>query len=67
MIASRKVGPRSGFVKATFSLAPEQLAELLKEAKARADRLGTFRPDASEVVRDVLAGWLKTKCDRGEG
>ncbi len=67
MIASRKVGPRSGFVRATFSLAPEQLDAVLNEAKARADAAGRFQPDASEVVRDVLAGWVKNQAKRREG
>lgn len=65
MIEGRKVGPRSGYVKATFSLTPSQLQMLLTEAKGRAERAGRFRPDASELVREVLDAWIGRR-DRRE-
>ncbi|MGC3998089.1 MAG: hypothetical protein QM767_11600 [Anaeromyxobacter sp.] len=59
--ASGKVGPRSGFVKATFSLLPEQLAAVVTEAQDRAQERGVVRADASEVVREALEAWSKQK------
>ena len=56
---SRKVGPKSGMVKATFSLEPEQLAALLAEAQRRAQERGAMRSDTSEVVRELMAAWMK--------
>ncbi len=58
MRTARKVGPRSGFVKATFSLEPEQLAGVVAEANRRAVERGAMRSDASEVVREALVAWL---------
>jgi carbamoylphosphate synthase large subunit len=58
MRATRKVGARSGFVKATFSLDPEQLAGVVAEANRRALARGAMRSDASEVVREAIVAWL---------
>jgi len=60
-VAQRKVGPRSGYVKAMFSIAPDQLAALQAEAMKRAQDRGTMRPDASELVREALAAWMKRR------
>lgn len=57
--AGRRVGPRSGYVKATFSLEPAQLAAVFGEAVKRMGASGAGRPDASAVVREALAAWLK--------
>jgi hypothetical protein len=53
-----KIGPRSGFIKATFSLEPEQLAAVVGEAQRRAGAAGRIRADASEVVREALDAWI---------
>ncbi len=53
------VGPRSGFIKATFSIEPGQMEAVRLAAKKRADASGRFRPDASEIVREALALWMK--------
>jgi hypothetical protein len=58
MKAARKVGPRSGFIKATFSLEPEHLAGIVEEANRRARERGAMRADASEVVREAIVAWL---------
>lgn len=58
----RKVGPRSGFVKATFSLEPEQLAGVVAEASRRATERGAMRSDASEVVREAIDEWRKRRA-----
>lgn len=55
---ARKVGPRSGLTRATFSIELEQLAALQAEAMKRAQDRGSLKPDASEVVREALAAWL---------
>lgn len=64
MKARGKIGPRSGFVKATFSLQPEQLAALVTEAQKRArpgrdprrrkrgGARGARRVDEAEAVRE---------------
>lgn len=56
--AGRKVGRRSGYIKATFSIEPEQLAAVVSEARRRADTEGAIRADASAVVREALAAWI---------
>lgn len=55
----RKVGPRSGFLKVTLSLRPEQLTALVGAARRRADERGAIRADASEVAREAIDAWLK--------
>lgn len=59
--ASPKIGPRSGFLKATFSVTPEQLAAVVTEAQRRAQDRGVVRADASAVVREALDTWMKRK------
>jgi hypothetical protein len=55
----RRVGPKSGLVRVMFSIAPEQADALQIEAFRRAEARGSFKPDASEVVREALAAWMK--------
>jgi hypothetical protein len=66
-----QVGPRSplykGLVKATFSIRPEQLVALRKEARRRADAAGTYRADASEVVREAVDLWLRDRDQQPRG
>lgn len=57
----RKVGRRSGLTRATFSIAPDQLGVLQAEAMERAKARGSFKPDASEVLREALAEWIKRR------
>ncbi len=57
-------GPRrsplyKGLAKATFSIRPDQLAAIRGEARRRADLAGSYRADASEVVREAIDSWLK--------
>ena len=56
-----RIGKRTGFTKATFSIEREQLAALVAEARKRADAAGVIRADASEVVREALAAWMKAR------
>jgi hypothetical protein len=56
--ARGKIGKRSGFVKATFSVEPEQLASVVTEAQRRAQERGVIRADASAVVREALDAWI---------
>jgi hypothetical protein len=55
---AKRVGPRSGFVKAIFSVEPEQLTAIRAEAMRRAQEAGSIRPDVSAIVRDALTQWL---------
>lgn len=58
--ASWRVGKRSGLFKATFSIEREQLDALRDEADRR--RMpGALRSDTSEVLREMLAAWLKKR------
>jgi hypothetical protein len=58
---AKRIGPRSGFVKAIFSVEPAQLQALRGEALRRAQAAGSIRPDVSELVREAVAAWLKTR------
>lgn len=50
---------KGGLVKATFSIKPEHLEALRKEAFARAGRNGLLRSDAGEVLREILDAWVR--------
>lgn len=52
--AGKKVSPRSGHVRLTVALTPEQLRWLLEEATRRGVESGAFRPDVSAVVREAV-------------
>lgn len=58
VMEGRQVGPRSGYVKATFSVEPDQLLALQEESFQRAKGR---RPDMGEIVREVLAAWMKKR------
>ncbi len=60
-VPGRKVGPRSGLTRATFSIELEQLAALQVEATKRMRERGSLKPDASEVVREALEAWMKRR------
>ncbi len=44
--------------KVMYRLRPDQIRALRVEASRRADKIGSGRPDASEVLREVLDGEL---------
>lgn len=43
-------------------LEPTQIAALKAEALRRATERGSMKPDASELVREALASWLKKQA-----
>ncbi len=53
-----KVGPRSGYTKAIYSLEPGQVEALRAEAIRRTDPSRSGRPDASVLVREAVREWL---------
>ncbi len=57
--------PPLGRIKAMFSIEPEQLAALRREAFRRAASEPRGRPDVSAVVREVLAGWMRESPKKG--
>ncbi len=48
-----------GNVKVTFTITPDQERALREEAFRRAASRGLARPDAGEIVRELLADWLR--------
>lgn len=65
-MATRTGAPRArtrkkGLEKAMFRLEPEQLEALRREALRRAAERGSMKPDASEVVREAVAAWMKRR------
>jgi hypothetical protein len=57
--ATTRTAARARLVKATFSIAPDQLAAVVAEARRRALQRGTARADAGQVVREALDQWMK--------
>lgn len=53
--------PTKDLVKGQWSLAPTHVAALRAEAMKRALAKGSGKPDASEVLREVLDAWLKKR------
>jgi hypothetical protein len=49
---------KKGLEKVMYRLEPRQIAALRSEAFRRAQERSTGRPDASEVLREVLDAWL---------
>jgi hypothetical protein len=54
-------GKKKGFSKATFSMDPEQLVGLRREAARRMVERGAGRVDASELVREAVGAWLRKR------
>lgn len=52
-------GMRKGLVKAIFSMDPTDLERLRREAARRMVERRAGRVDASELVREAVALWLK--------
>jgi hypothetical protein len=48
-----------GLEKAMFRLEPQQLSALRREALRRATERASMKPDASEIVREAVAEWLR--------
>lgn len=48
-------------VKGQWSLSPEHVRALRAEAMKRAEARNSGKPDASEVLREVLDAWLKRR------
>ncbi len=44
-----------------FRLEGEQLEALRREALRRAGERGSMKPDASELVREAVAEWLRRR------
>ncbi len=59
-----KVGPKSGLVKTTVYLRPDQLKRLHDEARRRAFAAGQLRPDASAVLRETIDAGLAKQAKR---
>ena len=49
----------AGFKGVMYRMAPYQVTALRAEAFKRAEKAGSGRPDASEVVREIVDGWIK--------
>lgn len=66
MTGKKKPGNRpnprkKGLEKVMFRLEPEQLQALRREAIKLAAKRGSMKPDASELVREALAAWLRRR------
>ncbi len=54
--------PRAkGLKPVVVRLEPAQVAALKAEALRRAKERGSMKPDASELVREALAAWLRKR------
>jgi hypothetical protein len=53
--------PTKDLIKGQWSLSPEHVKALRAEAMRRAMAKGSGKPDASEVLREVLDAWLKRR------
>jgi hypothetical protein len=47
-----------------MTLDPEQLAALRAEAVRRAAARKSARPDASEVLREIVAAWMRKRATK---
>ncbi len=57
---AKPVNPRKKGLKAvTYRMEPAQIDALQREALKRAQERGSFKPDASELVREGVAEWLR--------
>src|SRR6266540_3906534 len=54
-------GRKKGFVKMMYRMHPRQVAALRAEAFRRAEKLTVGRPDASEVLREIVDAWLEKR------
>jgi len=60
-------GRKRGFVKVMYRLRAEQIEAVRTEAFARAKERRVGMADGSEVVREILDGWLKARSKRAAG
>ncbi len=59
VVEAKPVNPRKkGLKPAVYRMRPEQIESLQTLAKKRADERGSFKPDASELVREAVDAWL---------
>lgn len=58
----KPTNPRAkGLKPVVVRLEPAQIAVLKAEALRRANERRSMKPDASELVREALEGWMKRK------
>jgi hypothetical protein len=55
------VSRRKGLVKVMYRMHPRHVAALRTEAFRRAERRAMGRPDASEVLREIVEAWLEAR------
>ena len=54
-------GRKKGLVKVMYRMHPRQAAALRAEAFRRAEERPVGRPDASEVLREIVDAWLEER------
>jgi hypothetical protein len=54
-------GRKKGLVKVMYRMHPRQAAALRAEAFRRAEKRPVGRPDASEVLREIVEAWLEKR------
>ncbi len=60
--AAGPTNPRAkGLQRLVVRLEPAQVQALKAEALKRAQAIGSMKPDASELVREAVAAWLKRR------
>lgn len=52
---------KKGLEKFTVRLEPAQIEALRSEARKRAQEKGTLAADASAIVRELVAAWMKRR------
>lgn len=56
---TKPVNPRKkGLKAATYRMEPGQIDALQREALKRAQERGSFKADASEIVREAVDAWI---------
>lgn len=61
-VPEKPVNPRAkGLKPVVVRLEPAQIQALKAEALRRATDRGSMKPDASELVREALAAWMKRR------
>jgi hypothetical protein len=58
----KPMNPRAkGLKPVVVRLEPVQITALKVEALRRAQKIGSIRPDVSELVREAIAKWMKRR------
>ena len=55
------VSRKKGLMKVMYRMHPRHVAALRSEAFRRAERRAMGRPDASEVLREIVEDWLEKR------